>query len=529
MTTATPKRTKKPIPVRIENVGGIRAAALELLPGCINVLVGENGSGKSTSLDCILRAAGAKRPLEVRDGAHMGSVDLPGIRLQIRSSVRSTGHAEVHLADTGPLTRLIDPGYKGSDEAASARVRALLEMIRPEFDAGVVATLADGDPSIADAVEQELREGALTSLVDVAERVRLTAHGQARAAEALAQQAAGKSTSAELTAAAALEKAGGDEALTDMPVAEAEQIETQAREALGAARAARDKRLALERQQQEIRATLGHPPDPDRFEQDVTLRRDAVAASERRLEAFQTELRELERKISQEREALAGVRQDLRSLEELQRSERERLRTHQQQLAILDQVPEGPTDEQLERYEQLAAAAQEQRRAAVVSAEVKSLAAAAEAAKEELAVAAEHAARLRDIARTVFDRLAMLPGVAERAYPLTIVAGRVAVIDGEHLHDFETRRSEGQRIDAAFAVAAKAYALPDGESRAPIVALDARYWTALDPEHQRTAATAAAQYGLTVVTEQPTEGELAVLHLAGATTAAEPMAAGAGA
>jgi len=83
------------------------------------------------------------------------------------------------------------------------------------------------------------------------------------------------------------------------------------------------------------------------------------------------------------------------------------------------------------------------------------------------------------------------------------------------MHDFETRRSEGQRIDAAFAVAAKAYGAGPGASgdRVPIVALDARYWTALDADNRRAAAEAAATHGLAVLTEEPTSGPLAIAHL----------------
>lgn len=507
MPTPTAKKRRVPIPVEIENVGGIQSAHFEIRPGAINVLTGLNGQGKTTASNCIRRATGERVPLEVRDGAHVGTVAMPGVRLQVKSSIRSTGQAEVELADTGPLTRLIDPGFKGDDEKALARVRAMLELIRPEFTAAVVQTLADGEPGVTAAVEQELSEGAHQALVDVAERVRVVAHEQARATEQLAAQAAGRATAAELTAKGALEKAGGEEALVDIPVAEAERAERAAAEALGAARAGRDKRLALERQQAEISQTLGEAPDPARFATDIEVREQALAAHEERI-------REHERKIAQERELLAGVRADLGRLREAQASESDRLRRHQQQAAILALPVVGPTLEEVEIAEAEAARATEARRAAAVSAEVRSLSATALAARADHDRIAERALRLRDVAKKVYDRLAMLPGVAEKAAPLTILAGRVHVLEGDQAHDFETRRSAGQKVAAAFALAAKCYAAGDPD-RAPIVALDGHLWADLDPEAKAEAARAAAELGLAVLTEEPTAGPLAVAHLTG--------------
>lgn len=504
----TPKHRRVPIPVDVENVGGIQQAHVEIRPGAINVFTGANGAGKTTLTQAIRRAAGERVPLEVRDGAHLGTVELPGVRVQIKSSIRSTGQAEVSLADTGPLSELIDPGLKGDDERALARVRAMLKLISPTFDATVVATLADGDPDVAAAVEQEVREGALRDLVDVAERVRRVAHAKARDAEALTQQAAGRATSAELTAQQALEKAGGESALVDTPPAEAEQAERAAVETLGRLRHERHVRVELERQQAEVRATLGEAPDPARYDQDLELRSQALAAHEARI-------RELERAIGQEKEAMAGVRADRDRLLQMRASEEERARKHQRQVALLDQPVTGPAEAEVEAAEAAAARATEHRRSAAVSAEVRSLAATALAARAEADERARRAERLREVATSVYDRLALLPGIADKAAPLTILAGRVHVVDGDQLHDFESRRSAGQKVAAAFALAAKCYAETDDPERAPIVALDGRLWADLDPDAKAEAARAAAELGLAVVTEEPTRGPLGVVHRTG--------------
>lgn len=91
---------------------------------------------------------------------------------------------------------------------------------------------------------------------------------------------------------------------------------------------------------------------------------------------------------------------------------------------------------------------------------------------------------------------------------LTVVDGRLAeLVDGEAM-DFERRRSDGQRIRAALRVAAKAY-------RGQVVPLDGRYWLALDDAARAEFGAIAAELGLYVLTERPTEGHLRVDHVRG--------------
>ena len=56
--------------------------------------------------------------------------------------------------------------------------------------------------------------------------------------------------------------------------------------------------------------------------------------------------------------------------------------------------------------------------------------------------ATEKAEDLREIATTVFDRMAELPGIAERAGRFAVSVGRLYIKDERgNLHDFETRQS----------------------------------------------------------------------------------------
>lgn len=495
----SPKKSAKEVPVVIDNVGGIRHAELVLKPG-VNVLVGANGAGKTSAMQAIRRAFGEKVPVEKMDGTLEGRITVPGLVVKIGKIVKATGEAEMWVCDAGPVTRIIDPGIKGSEEAATARVRALVELLQPAFDAASLETLA-GDAQIAAEVLSEYGENAFDNLADAAERTRLIAHRHARAAEAVAKSAAAVASAAEQAAADALERAGGEDALVEIPVADAERAAEEATGALAVAKEARRRRLALELQQNEIRETVGEKPDPTRFDTDLQIRRDAMAASEERI-------RELERKIAQERETMAGIRADGLQLAQRKTAEEDRLRTWERQSAVLAQVPEGPEEFEVERLELEAQRAAETRRAATVSAQVRTQLDQAKREKERCAAAAEYAERLRGIATTVFDRMAELPGLAERAGRFAISVGRLYVKD-EHgnLHDFETRQSSGQKVRAVLEVAASVY----GDNA--VIGLEDRYWSDLDEERRAEFGAIAAANGLSVITCSATSGALGIEHV----------------
>src|SRR5690606_9114131 len=141
-----------------ENVGGVRAVELELASPGINVLVGANGAGKSSTMNAVSRAYGAEVPLEPRDGADHGTVEVDGVRLVVKKVVRSTGRAELELASTGPLADLIDGGgLKDPEARAKCRNRALIRLLRLPVTEEAVALLA-GDPEITDAATDRIAD-----------------------------------------------------------------------------------------------------------------------------------------------------------------------------------------------------------------------------------------------------------------------------------------------------------------------------------------------------------------------------------
>src|SRR5690606_39076841 len=150
------------------------------------------------------RAYGAKVPLEPRDGAGSGSVEVPGTRIVVKRVVKRTGEAELTLADTSPLARLMDPEIDDPQKASDARVRALLEM-RPMPVSEEHIRLLAADDEIADSVVQEFREGAVRDLLGATERCRLTGHALKRDYAAKAERLQGAVGAAQQRVAESLE------------------------------------------------------------------------------------------------------------------------------------------------------------------------------------------------------------------------------------------------------------------------------------------------------------------------------------
>lgn len=490
--------------VRIRNVAGVSDLRLRLDPG-VNVLLGPNGAGKTSAIRAVTRAFGGKVPLEVRDGAGQGVVEAPGVKLSVKRVVRASGEADVALADSGPLATLIDPGMADPDAAARARIRALLELVALPVTEERVATLA-GDEEVAESVVQELREGAIDDLLHAAERCRLTAHALKRETEKQANELTARAQVAESRMAEALEKVGGEASLVEISAADAEAAGHDAVQKLEVARVSARQRQELESRQAEIRAQLGDPPDPAKFDQDIEARRGAVDAHNRRI-------LELEQQISKERELLAGVREDLRHLEQQKAEEEKRAKQHGENLRILELPVEGSTPEEVEELEAGVAKARATFAAARLADDYRKAKAEAATAGQEAKTAHERAEVLEALATSVGNRLGLLLSGTE-AEGLTVVDGRLAVVEEGKVFDFETRRSEGQRIAASLRVAARAYG-------GKVIPLEGRFWQALDDGHRQEFARLAADLGLYVITEQPAEGELRVENLVPADAPAE--------
>lgn len=492
--------------VRIRDVGGVAAFDFPIDYG-VTVLLGENGAGKSSTMQATARLFGAEIPLEPRDGTEEGVVECDGVRLAIRKVVKTSGAFDVNvgLAEVGALADLIDGGGLKDEKArAERRNRAFLRLCPLPVTEQAIADLA-ADPELARVALAEIRDNLVGDMLGAAEKVRTCGHAMARVAEQASADLSGQAGAHDLHAEEALRKVGGLERLVEIQLADAETQERDLTSQYEVARIGARQRAELEDQQARVRAELGPKPDPDRVDDDIVTRRDAAAAHERRVAELQEELRALERQLGQEREQLKAVRQDLQHFEETKACEQERLRRWERQAAILEQAVTGPTQADVDRLEEALDAARDRTSRARHSADWarnrEEAAAAAQRAKD----AAQRAEVLRAIATSVQDRLGQLLADSG-ASGLTVIDGRLHVVEGNELWDFEKRRSDGQRIRAALQVAAKAY-------RGRVVPLDGRFWTALDAGARLEFAAIAADMRLLVVTEEASSGPLHYKHL----------------
>jgi hypothetical protein len=84
---------------------------------------------------------------------------------------------------------------------------------------------------------------------------------------------------------------------------------------------------------------------------------------------------------------------------------------------------------------------------------------------------------------------------------LTVVDGRLAAITDDSTKDFEARCSTGEKVFLALNVAATAY-------KGRVLPLSGEFWTSLDPHNRAEFAKTAKEFGLYVITEEPTAGGL---------------------
>lgn len=477
--------TSPPIKTTISNIGGIRHAELELHPG-VNVLRGRNGAGKSSAMNAITRALGGDVALEVRDGEPSGSVSVGGVALEVRRVVRATGRAEVALADVAPLGDLIDPGIKDPEAANRARVRALLALVPMPIDDLKLLALAAGDPEI---VEATLRDRSPRTLLEASEDVRLTAHYLAREKERETAELSGQRVALD----AQVEQLGGDLVLfvPDEPEAQAavRYAEERLRE-LDLRAAERARVLASQEKAREalqaIEAARVAPEAAD----------DALAIAKRKLHDAEEEHAKALEWVSSTRSQVVICRDAFdRATVAADQARVEARQVETLRAALASAAPEVKESERLNVREELAEA-QTKLDYAKKAAHVRALRAQADEVEGRRQEAEKRAVALRTAATTVGQRLgALLAGTNASPFTLTD-EGRLAVVDGQAVHDFATRRSDGQRIKAALAVAVRAY--PSG-----VVPLSGRAWTALDGSARGELARLAAAAGLYVLTEEP--------------------------
>jgi hypothetical protein len=488
--------TEKMLDYAITNVEGVERAELHLAPG-VNVLRGRNAAGKTSAMRAVSRATGGQIPLERRDGSDHGTVEGPGVALRVGRVVRTTGEAELELADISPLTRLIDPQLKDSDAAARARIKALAEILDAKVDEEAIETLCQGDAAAAEWLRQEASRRPIEDLPEAAEALRLHQHALAREAEADRDRAAAAAVSHEERCAEILEALGGPGRLVDDDPEDLRRTLDEATRRHERAVAQCEARESLEARQEQIRATLGERPQTAAAVQEAERRRLEERAALERVQALERDLERARHELER-----ASERSEMAASASAEMHEAEGAWLERQR--VLEQPLDGPDRQEVARLkvELVDETARNlgiaERSAAYREAESSRLG--AERSRDAAAITAQET---RSLAATIPRQLGEI--LARAGAPgLTVIDGRLHALQEEGAPlDFERRLSDGQRVRAALDVASHAY-------RGRVVPLGGPYWQALDPDNRRRFAGMARERGLYVLTEEPTTGELRV-------------------
>ena len=134
--------------IEIEDVKAIVRLTLPIPEGGgVVVLQGENGCGKSTALDAIATAAGARdRGLAARDGAKFGKVTAPGVTLRVAKSTTRAGELELQsIEGKHSIDKLVDPGFVDPAASDRARIRTLIQFAGVDPDIGIFSEIEGYD------------------------------------------------------------------------------------------------------------------------------------------------------------------------------------------------------------------------------------------------------------------------------------------------------------------------------------------------------------------------------------------------
>lgn len=496
----------KPLDFHVENMGGIERTDVRLFAG-VNEFEGPNGAGKTSIIESLGALHGLPSTIEVLDGAEEGRVSGNGLSLTIRKVRSASGRAEVEIQGGDDLAELIDGGRYADEKArAKARVRALLRIQRLPVTAEAIEILAV-DPAVAERALTEIRDNLIDDMLDAAEKVRRVGHAEAKASEDRAAELAATANVRLDQARDALAAIGGEAALVDVAPGEAEANAQRLRDQLAVGVSDCRRRQDLEAQQAEIRETLGERPDVAGYDaKRATIVAD-LAAIESEVEALTAEAQRIAERLSGVRVALAEKKALRDRIDAKIRETHDAAAEWDRRSGLLGRAVEGPLPAEVEEIERSANAAGLTAKRALGSAEYRNARAAAMEAQRSADDAATRAEFLRSVATTVQDRLGKLLNGTD-SDGLTIDSnGRLCVVEGGKLFDFEKRRSEGQQIVAALRFVAK-------RNPSKLVPLSGAFWQALQPKAQREFAELARELGLYVVTERASDREgIAVNHL----------------
>ena len=460
----------------VHDVNGIAELTLSLTDPGVYVMRGRNGAGKTSAINAVRAALGDKSATAApTDGHRSGTIEGPGVTLQVGKHRRRDGTPEVSLADSGPLATLIDPRLKGEDVRAKARIQALLQLCPIEVTDELLGDLCCQQKALLDSIGT--KQG--NDLLGYAARVKAEAHRIAREAETRAAELKGEMAVADA-------KLGEIGTVPEGVVELTEHVERtgieQATKELAVLEQSCKQRKELEERQAAIREFLGERPNVDWHRSRVHLATTAV--------------QELQAKLQQ------AKFEETKAAEDLRKAEREAT-AYDASARILEQPLTGATEQEVTSAQcRLVTVREKVKLSQTLRARRKALED-LDSARMRMRTAEKEATEMRSVADAIPAALARalrgagIPG-------LTVHDGRLAIQTDSGVLDWEERLSFGQRVRYALQIALQA-AQHDG---AKVFALDPEFWLALDPEHRTTAHAIAKELGVYLLTEEPADGSL---------------------
>lgn len=510
----------KELRVRARGVEGIEGEARATLRVGVNELRGSNGRGKSSFGRAIAARMGVSTVEVNVTAGGFGEVEIEGALMVVKPAGRRTkleelGPAPAVAVDREPLETLITADGVGTPALANdRRVKALARLYPMPVDEAALREMIGDDPDVWEAVKawrgQELPnvvEGVRTALNKAA----LEADREVTAADAavanLAEEAEGK-----------LREVGGRQALTSSSPAEARQEVERLVSHVDRIEDEHGQRLALERQQAEIRAADDPEPDHAGAARALEEATEQVDRGQARIADLRRQLQDAERAqgdLERAQERAAGEERRAREAHEAWARRRE----------ILSKPVTGPTERELEAARRELADAREVERLARLSAEYRDIIRRSEEKQGERVRLKQREGRLRGLVKALAARAGDL--LAKAGIPDTRIAtgedgvepGRLCAVleDGRVVDVNERMVSAGQLVRWALRVAEPRMPAAAFLNLVPLSNQEKNWWADLDGRRRRELADIFLAHSLVVDVELPSEEEeevpLHIVHL----------------
>lgn len=502
-------------PIELQDIGPVHDLTISLQPG-LNVLRGDNGVGKSKTLEAVGRLVGGDQKITRREGAVRGHIEGFGVRISVAASARRTGECEVEsLEGRFDVGDLIDPPLKDPAAADRHRIKALLRLTGATADESLFHELLGGKEAFGQIVSPEA--GKCDDLVEMAARIKKEIEAASRKESAQAERIEAEAKACETAAEGVDPETPTDQdalqALLEAALADQAKLAERSRAAAQAGQTALEAKRSI---------AMSEAKHDGPSVQEAT---EAFQKAEERLSIIAEELEEANKalreayerveKIEKMRDTVQSEHREAETIKSAAERREEMLRQWKATVERFEGGDQGPTDEELTEAANRVDAARQAVGMAVLGIR----------AKEKLAEAAEHrkaakalrekAERLRDAARSI-DSVLSDAVLCDR---LNVKEGRLVVVGEDGHEKFYADLSDGERTVLAAEISADASDRLKERSGLPgIMLLPQRCYQDLSPRNRGLLHARLVALHLPCLTALADDGELRAEAFEGATT-----------